>query len=1159
MMTVSVLFARPADARDLDFTATGLAASVTTVHTETEARDAIQSASFDCVVAHQQLDSGTGLSVLADCRTERPRLPFVLCSVEPDGELASDATRYDVSAYHVLGGEESVESRIGALLDDVADDTPQVGALFSDGASMTHGTAFSSIADTLNTGVVTIDVDSTIHFANDELASLTGYESTTLVGDPFTKLMPERFEAAHETGIEQYAETREQTVDWDYIELAVEHREGHEIPVAVSFSEFERDGELFFTGVIRDIRDQKSMERSLRELHELASNPSLTTMERVRRAVDDHRERLGLSLGFLSRIEDGTKETVVATGDQGQIEGDETPVDAAYCQYTAEREDPITITSGAEAKELDPEIYERKGLSCYIGKRVTVDGELYGTLCFADTDGRECDFDEVDVAFLELLADWVGYELQKADQRERLREERERVATILDRVEDAFFAVDDDWNFTYFNRRAEEVLGKSAEEVMGENIWTEFEPAVGSTFDEKYHEAMETQQQVTFEEHYSPLDKWFQVSAYPSDDGLSVYFSDVTDRREYTRSLTEMHAKTRALAVDRTPEAVAETLLEAAADVLGCSLGTVRQYDNETETLRPLVTSADVEDTVGSRPVYEDTDWGPAAALDRGETVVYDDPARRAREHPDGPPAEPLADLSSVLYVPMGTDTVLSLGTTEPGGFDETTRSLAELLASHAELAFERVEREQDLRTYETVLESLQGMVYALDENEQLTLVTDPLAEWLGYGHDELVGETPGTVMDDEEVERFRAELKQLRTTDKRSVRLETELTAADGSRLPAEIEISTAYATDAFDGTIGVVRDLSELRATRQQLETERDRFSYLFDNIPDAVVDVGFDEAVPVIEATNDAFEDVFGYDNEEVIGAPVDDYLMPDSNVSDEGGVYESVAEMEQWSGEIRRRTADGLRYFLFRGIPYRAADGTLHGFGIYTDITERKQHARRLQVLTRVLRHNLRNDLTILLGYAEILRDDVDDEYLQSVAQSVCDRIHEISDLSEEVRAVQETLGSETGTLRSADAAEYIHLFVTEHTEATSEASVDIDVPTDLTLQVDERLDLVVENLLENALEHTGERPRVEISARTDGDTLVLTIADDGPGIPELEWNVVTGQTEITQLSHGSGLGLWTVKWVADSYGGQMRRVPTDLGGAAVELRLPGVVD
>jgi PAS domain S-box-containing protein len=1159
-VTVSVLYARPGDARDLDLTATGLDASVTTVHTERAAREAIQSSAFDCAVAHQHLDAGTGLGVLADCREERPRLPFVLCSAEPDGELASEATRYDVSAYHVLGGEESVEERLAALLDDPDDDgTAPARALFSDGASMTHGTAFSSIADTLNAAVVTIDVDSTIHFANDELASLTGYDADRLVGDSFTKLMPERFEAAHEAGIEQYARTRERTVDWDYIELAVEHREGHEIPVAVSFAEFERDDEIFFTGVIRDIREEKSQARALQQLHEVSSDPDLTTMEKIRSVLDDHRKRLDLDVAFLSRIEDGTERLVAAVGDHPLVEeGADYPLEDTYCQHTIESDEPIIVTNAAEATALDESVYDLMGAACYVGETVTVGDELYGTLCFVADAETDREFDDADIAFLELLTDWVGYELQQAEQREQLRTERQRVETILDRVDDAFFAVDENWNFTYFNRRAEEVLGKSAEEVMGENIWEEFAPAVGSTFDEKYHEAMETQEQVTFEEYYPPMEQWFQVSAYPSDDGLSVYFSDVTERRKYTQSLSALLEQTQKFATDTTAEAVAETVLTATGEVFGCPVGAVRRLDPEKRVLRPLVTTAEAKAVSGGRPVYDADSWGPGEALRRGETVVLDDVEARARAEENGPRPDAMADLTAAMFVPIGEEYVLSLGATGPSGFDETTQSLAELLAAHAALAFERVEREQDLRTYETVLESLEGMVYALDADEQLTLVTDPLAEWLGYDREDLVGADPSVVMDEAEIERFRSELQGLRAADERSVRLETELTAADGSRLPAETEISTAYATDAFDGTIGVVRDRSELQAARQQLETERDRFSYLYDNIPDAVVDVVFEDGVPVVEATNDAFEDVFGYDSDAVVGTPIDEYLVPDSMATDTTAFYDAVAGMEQWSGELRRQTANGLRYFLFRGIPYRGADGTLHGFGIYTDITERKQRARRLQVLTRVLRHNLRNDLAILLGYAEMLREDIEDERLREVAGSVCDRIHEISDLSEEVRAVQETLGDTTPPSRAVDAADYIHSLVADCTASTAASPV-VDVPGGLTLRVDERLDLVVENLVENAVEHAGATPHVEVRASATGDTLVLTVADDGPGIPDLEWDVVTGETEITQLSHGSGLGLWTVKWVADSYGGQIRRVPTDLGGAAIEVRLPGLVD
>ena len=1157
-MTIAVLSVRQANAPALDFADTGLDdVSVTTATTAAGALDALAASTFECVVAHQHLDSGTGLDVLAGISAERPDVPVVLCSQEPDGKLASEATRYDVSAYHVLGGAETVEERVADLLS--GDTSERRVATVSDGAALTHGTAFSSIADTLNAAVVTIDADSTIHFANDELASLTGYEHADLVGDSFTRLMPDRFREHHEVAIEQYQHTRERTLDWDYIELTIEHREGHEIPVAVSFSEFERDGTLYFAGVIRDIRSRKSQAMALQSLHEVASDPDLTTMEKIRSVIDDHRERLGLSVAFLTRIEDGTEHLVATVGSHPLIEtGREYPLEDTYCQHTIESDDPLILTDSDEAKSLDESVYELTGAACYVGKTVTVGDELYGTLCFADDAATDHEFDDADIAFLELLADWVGYELKQANQREQLREERQRVETILERVDDAFFAVDDDWRFTYFNRRAEEVLGKSTEAVMGENIWEVFEPATDSTFDQQYHEAMRTQEPVTFEEYYPPLEKWFQVSAYPSEDGLSVYFSDVTDQRKYTRSLTQMHEQTRQLALDTTPTEVAETVLEVATDVLDCPLGTVRRHDADTGTLAPVASTDAAEELVGPRPDYQQTDWGPVEALDRDELVVYEDPATKADRRDEGPASEPLEDLTSVLYLPIGEESVLSLGRTDPGGFDETTKSLAELLASHAKLAFERVEREQELRTYETVLESLQGMVYAMDRDEVLTLVTAPLASWLGYDRAEMVGTEPGIVMDESEVDRFRDEINRLRGTDSDSVTLETTLTAADGRRLPAEIEISMAADEQAFAGTIGVVRDRSELEATRQQLETERDRFSYLFDNVPDAVVDVELEDGVPVVEETNDAFADIFGAEGDQIRDSPLEDYLLPDVPSLGEGSLSDDIAELDHWTGELRRQTPDGLRYFLFRGIPYRDADGTLHGFGIYTDITERKRRARRLQVLTRVLRHNLRNDLAVLLGYAEMLRDGIEDERLWDVADSVCDRIHEVSELSEDVRAVQQTLGSPPEQGHVHDAGEYLRTLVATRCVAVGEATVDVQLSDSFSVSVDERLDLAVENLVENALEHAGDSPRVEVTARADGDTLVVTVADDGPGIPDLEWNVVTGQTEITQLSHGSGLGLWAVKWVADSYGGQMCRQESDLGGTAVELRLPGAV-
>ena len=120
----------------------------------------------------------------------------------------------------------------------------------------------------------------------------------------------------------------------------------------------------------------------------------------------------------------------------------------------------------------------------------------------------------------------------------------------LDRITDAFFAVDHDWEFTYLNERAEEVLDCDADAVIGNSVWEEFEAAVGTTFQEKYREAMERQEPVQFEEHYPPLDAWFRVHAYPSETGLSVYFEDVTDEKETEAELESEKERFRRMVED---------------------------------------------------------------------------------------------------------------------------------------------------------------------------------------------------------------------------------------------------------------------------------------------------------------------------------------------------------------------------------------------------------------------------------------------------------------------------------------------------------------------------------------------------------------------------------------------------------------------------------
>lgn len=113
--------------------------------------------------------------------------------------------------------------------------------------------------------------------------------------------------------------------------------------------------------------------------------------------------------------------------------------------------------------------------------------------------------------------------------------------TILESIGDAFFAVDKHWTVTYWNNTAEKVLGKTKAEMVDSNLWEVFYDSIDSESYRRYHQAVETNMAVHFEDYYPPLFKWYEISAYPSAVGLSVYFKDVSDRKMAEIQLNDLN------------------------------------------------------------------------------------------------------------------------------------------------------------------------------------------------------------------------------------------------------------------------------------------------------------------------------------------------------------------------------------------------------------------------------------------------------------------------------------------------------------------------------------------------------------------------------------------------------------------------------------------
>ena len=115
---------------------------------------------------------------------------------------------------------------------------------------------------------------------------------------------------------------------------------------------------------------------------------------------------------------------------------------------------------------------------------------------------------------------------------EALRVSEDRSQSILDSITDGFFALDRDWRITYINVAGARFMDLSPGDLIGKSLWEEFPATVGSEFERFYRQVAASRVSESLTAHYPDLDRWYEITAYPVPEGLSVYFRDVTDRRQ---------------------------------------------------------------------------------------------------------------------------------------------------------------------------------------------------------------------------------------------------------------------------------------------------------------------------------------------------------------------------------------------------------------------------------------------------------------------------------------------------------------------------------------------------------------------------------------------------------------------------------------------------
>ncbi|WP_123623413.1 PAS domain S-box protein [Halorubrum sp. CSM-61] len=650
-------------------------------------------AEVDCIVSDHDMPGPNGIEFLERVRERDPEIPFVLYTGKGSESVASEAISAGVTDYlQKGGGTEQYEILANRVVDAVEKCRIEREA----DRTRAH---LQAITDHSMDAIVTIDADSRIRFANPAVERLFGYAPAGLEGEPLATLMPEREREAHREGLTRYCETGERSIDWSAVEFPGKHRDGREIPLSISFGEFEEGGERRFVGIVRDVAER----------------------ERHRAFVEQ------------------SSDIVTALDANGTFQ---------YASPSVERilgHDPTDLVGEYAFSYVHPE--DRERVVETFARSVTGDGpDPTVEYRLENADGG---YLWVESVGSNRLDDYGvgGFVINTRDISDRKRRE-EKLSRLREWTRDL--------NYTRTAAETTQLAVDAADEIVGAGLsgvhlvnedGDALEPAalaesVPALFDEQpvydRDAPAGTRAALAWEAYRG--DEPLSVGALSAFDRLdeetpaeSIVLHPIGDRglfvisssepRAFTEtdvliaeilanhleaaldrvaretSLERLHDATRGLIRADSPEEIAERVVDAAEEVLGFSVVTVRLYDEDAGGLVPVAVSEAVEAVLPDREVFTpdggSLNWD---AFEAGEAQVYDD-IETAGALDTG------TGLRSLMILPVGEHGTISVGEMEPGVFDGTDEHLARILATAAETALNAAARTSRLHERSAELE----------------------------------------------------------------------------------------------------------------------------------------------------------------------------------------------------------------------------------------------------------------------------------------------------------------------------------------------------------------------------------------------------------------------------------------------------------------------
>ena len=352
---------------------------------------------------------------------------------------------------------------------------------------------------------------------------------------------------------------------------------------------------------------------------------------------------------------------------------------------------------------------------------------------------------------------------------------------------------------------------------------------------------------------------------------------------------------------------------------------------------------------------------------------------------------------------------------------------------------------------------------------------------------------------------------------------------------------------------------ELTRYVSTLEERERDLRRFERAVEDTGNAIALLDTDGTIRYV---NSAFTGTTGYEADDAVGEPL--RLLGATEITFDDAFWRTMRDRGSWEGELVAERDGGTNYVADATITTITTDGgEVEGFVVVLrDITERIRRERTLrereeeldllrQVLTRYLRHNLRNDLNVILGYAEFIAETGAGEIADDAGTIIrkTERLLETSDTARRYSALIER-GDATSRY---DLSAVVTDAVDAVREAYPEVDVDVDAPDSCRVVAGDGVRDVVTGLVDNAAAHNdGSDPRIRVRLRAR-DRPVLTIEDNGPGIPDRDLAAFDAGNE-SPLTHSTGVGVWLSKWVIEGSGGDLS-FDTGPEGTLVTIEFP----